>query len=86
MENSSYYIAPVGDRTHDLPHIVASNMIKVSHALYHSAMAAVNLGLLTACVAILLIDLSMKTPCFENAICFTVNYGLSNKCDHNASF
>ena len=24
MKNSSYYIAPVGDRTHDLPHIVAS--------------------------------------------------------------
>ena len=31
------YIAPVGDRTHDLPHTVASNMVKVSHALYHSA-------------------------------------------------
>ena len=30
-ENSSYYIAPVGDRTHDLPHTVASNMDKVSH-------------------------------------------------------
>ena len=35
-----YYIAPVGDRTHDLPHTVASNMIKVSHALNHSATAA----------------------------------------------
>ena len=41
MKNSSYYIAPVGDRTHDLPHTVASNMVKVSHALNHSAMAAV---------------------------------------------
>ena len=30
MKNSSYYIAPVGDRTHDLPHNVASNMVKVS--------------------------------------------------------
>ena len=40
-KNSSYYIAPVGDRTHDLPHTVASNVIKVSHALYHSATAAV---------------------------------------------
>ena len=34
MKNSSYYIAPVGVRTHDLPHTVASNMIKVSHALH----------------------------------------------------
>ena len=33
MKNSSYYIAPVGDWTHDLPHTVASNMVKVSHAL-----------------------------------------------------
>ena len=41
MKNSSYYIAPAGDRTHDLPHTVASNMVKVSHALHHSAMAAV---------------------------------------------
>ena len=42
VKNVSYYIAPVGDRTHDLPHTVASNMIKVSqsHALYHSATAA----------------------------------------------
>ena len=37
MKNSSYYIAPVGDRTHDLPHTVASNMVKVSHALTHAA-------------------------------------------------
>ena len=41
MKNSSYYIVPVGDRTHDLPHTVASNMVKVSHALTHSATAAV---------------------------------------------
>ena len=41
-KNSSYYIAPVGDRTHDLPHTVASNMGKVSDALTHSATAAVN--------------------------------------------
>ena len=34
-------IAPVGDRTHDLPHTVVSNMVKVSHALNHSATAAV---------------------------------------------
>ena len=40
MKNSSYYIAPVGVRTHDLPHTVASNMGKVSHALTHSATAA----------------------------------------------
>ena len=32
---------PVGDRTHDLPHTVASNMVKVSHALNHSATEAV---------------------------------------------
>ena len=38
MKNSSYiYIAPAGDRTHDLPHTVASNMVKVSHALNQSA-------------------------------------------------
>ena len=36
-ENSSYYNAPVGDRTHALPHTVASNMVKVSHAINHSA-------------------------------------------------
>ena len=36
MKNSSYYIAPAGDRTHDLPHTVASNTGKVSHALTHS--------------------------------------------------
>ena len=41
MKNSSYYIASVRDRTHDLPHTVASNMVKVSHALNHSATAAV---------------------------------------------
>ena len=42
MKNSTYYIAPVGDRTHDLPHTVASNMVKVSHALNHSATEAVS--------------------------------------------
>ena len=41
MKNSSYYIAPVRDRTHDLPHTVASNVVKVSHALNHSATEAV---------------------------------------------
>ena len=41
MKNSPYYIAPVGDWTHDLPHTVASNMVKVSHALNHSATEAV---------------------------------------------
>ena len=37
MKNPSYYIAPVGDWTHDLPHTVASNMVKMYHALNHSA-------------------------------------------------
>ena len=46
MKNSSYYFAPVGDRTHDLPHTVASNMVKVSHALNHSATEAVLLCLI----------------------------------------
>ena len=41
MKNSSYYIVPVGDWTHDLPHTVALNMVKVSHALNHSATEAV---------------------------------------------
>ena len=47
MKNSSYYIAPVGDWTHDLPHTVASNMVKVSHALNNSATEAVisNVGI-----------------------------------------
>ena len=40
MKNSSYYIAPAGDRTHDLPHTVASNMAKVSHVLTHSALTS----------------------------------------------
>ena len=40
MKNSSYYIAPVGDCTHDLPHTLGSNMVKVSHALNHSATEA----------------------------------------------
>ena len=43
MKNSSYYIAPVGDWTHDLPHTVASNMFKVSHALNHSDTEAVKM-------------------------------------------
>ena len=42
-ENSSYYIVPVGDWTHDLPHTVASNMVKVSDALNHLATEAVSL-------------------------------------------
>ena len=32
---TTVYIAPVGVRTHDLPHTVASNMAKVSYALTH---------------------------------------------------
>ena len=42
MKNSSYYniIPPVGDWTRDLPHTVASNMVKVSHAINHSATEA----------------------------------------------
>ena len=44
LKNSSYYIAPAADRTHDLPHTVASNMVKVAHALKnHSATAAAEL-------------------------------------------
>ena len=38
MKNSSYYIAPIGDRIQYFPHTVASNMVKVSHALNHSTM------------------------------------------------
>ena len=41
MKNSSYYIiAPVGVRTHNLPHTVASNLGKVSYALTHLATVA----------------------------------------------
>ena len=36
LKNSSYYIASVGDWTHDHPHTVASNMVKVSHAHNHT--------------------------------------------------
>ena len=39
-KNSSYYSAPVGDRTHDLPHLHSFIVAKVSHALNHSAMEA----------------------------------------------
>ena len=45
MKNESYYIASVGVRTHDLPHTVASNMVKVSNAPNHSATAAVKFNL-----------------------------------------
>ena len=41
MKNSSYYIAPVGDWTHDLPHTVAANMVNMFHAFNHSATEAV---------------------------------------------
>ena len=40
-EKLIHYIAPVGVRTHHLPHTVASNMVKVSHAFTHSATVAV---------------------------------------------
>ena len=33
-------MSPVGHRTHELPHTVASNMVKVFHALNHSATGA----------------------------------------------
>ena len=49
MKNSSYYIAPAGVRTHDLPHTAASNMSKVSHALTHSATAAANMKVSEQC-------------------------------------
>ena len=39
---TTVYIAPVGVRTHNLPHTVASHMGKVSHALTQSDTAAVN--------------------------------------------
>ena len=41
IKSSSYYIAPVGDQTHDIPHTVASHIVKMSHALNHSATEAV---------------------------------------------
>ena len=47
MKNSSYYIAPIGDWTHDLPYTVASNMVDVSHALSHSATEPVSMKLIT---------------------------------------
>ena len=43
MKNSSYYFAPVGDSTHDLPLTIASNMVKVAHTLNHSTTEAVKL-------------------------------------------
>ena len=33
MKNSSYYISPAGDRTHDLPQTIASNIVKGPTAL-----------------------------------------------------
>ena len=41
-------IPPVGDWTHDLPHTVALNMVKVSHALNHSATHSNNINFLTS--------------------------------------
>ena len=58
MKNSSYYIAPVGDWTHDLPHTVASNMVKVSHTLNHSATEA--LLKITHCTGLLLSKMQYK--------------------------
>ena len=61
MKNSSYYIAPAGDRTHDLPHTVASNMDKVSHALTHSATAAVLMFMFNVFEAIGVIEIGVTS-------------------------
>ena len=53
-------LTPVGDRTHDLPHTVASNMVKVSHALNHSATEAVYCSFLLP-----ISSLCFHFPCFE---------------------
>ena len=63
--NHHTIIAPVGDRTHDLPHTVASNMGKVSHALNHSATAAVTCTV--TCTAIMYVSLIIG-PSSETAI------------------
>ena len=57
-KNSSYYSAPVGDRTRDLPPPCSFIMAKVSHALNHSAMAAVN-----GCVSAIIGWFQQKTKC-----------------------
>ena len=64
MKNSSYYIAPVGDWTHDLPHTVASNMVKVSHALNHLATEAVTtIGVLRMASSIMNLTYLIIWPC-----------------------
>ena len=54
---------PGRDRTHDLPHTVASNMVKVSHALNHSATEAVYriLSVYTLLKVVSYYDLSVRS-------------------------
>ena len=47
-------ISAVGDRTNDLPYTVASNMVKVSHALNHSATAELDWLFLEALLEVLI--------------------------------
>ena len=51
---------PVGDWTHDLPHTVASNMVKVSHALNHSATEASSFFYRSLDVIIILLSCSWR--------------------------
>ena len=44
MKNSSYYyISPVGDRTHNLPHTVTLNMVNMFHGLNQPATAVISI-------------------------------------------
>ena len=72
MKNSSYYIAPVGDWTHDLPHTVASNMVKVSHALNHSATEAV------ACYSPLRPKRKKNDYCYDRPVSDITRVGLTD--------
>ena len=70
MKNSSYYIAPVGVRTHDLPHTVASNMSKVPYALTHSATPAVNQLLWKRLICVRMTSRMTLPSC--HMVCFAV--------------
>ena len=71
MKKSSYYIAPVGDWTHDLPYTVASNMVKVSHALNHSATTAVTHRICSEFkLYVVFVSVTMTTQCKSDASMF----------------
>ena len=75
MKNSSYYIAPVGVRTHDLPHTAASNMVKVSQTLTTRPRLKLHWLHLSVPTYSYMIcsDISQFVICFNRPV-FSINY------------